>query len=76
MPRGKKWLCIDLSRCVNKVIRAPKFEIESTVAALQVIKRRDYCFSFNLKSAYLQVKLNENFLQYFGFAIELEDGSK
>ena len=74
--RGKKRLCIDLSRCVNKVIKAPKFKIESTIAALQVIEKGDYCFSFDLKSAYLQVKLNENFLQYFGFAIDLEDGSR
>ena len=68
--KGKRWLCIDLSRCVNKVIKAPKFKIESTFAALQVIEKGDYCFSFDLKSAYLQVKLNENFLQYFGFALD------
>ena len=71
--RGKRQLCIDLSRCVNKVIKAPKFKIESTFAALQV-KKGDYCFSFDLKSAYLQVKLNDNFLQYFGFALDFEDG--
>ena len=59
-------MCIDLSRCVNKVIKAPKFKIESTIAALQVIERGDYCFSFNLKSAYLQVKLNENFCSILG----------
>ena len=74
--KGKRRLCIDLSRCVNKVIKAPKFKIESTIAALQVIEKDDYCFSFDLKSAYLQVKLNENFLQYFGFAIDFEDGSR
>ena len=56
--RGKRRLCIDLSRCLNKVIKAPKFKIESTIAALQVIEKGDYCFSFDLKSAYLQVKLN------------------
>ena len=74
--RGKRRLCIDLSRCVNKVIKAPNFKIESTIAALQVIEKDDYCFSFDLKSAYLQVKLNDNFLQYFGFAIDMEDGSR
>ena len=74
--RGKRQLCIDLSRCLNKVIKAPKFKIESTIAALQVIEKGDYCFSFNLKSAYLQVKLNENFLQHFGFALNFEDGSR
>ena len=71
--KGKKCLCLDLSRCVNGVIKAPKFKIESSFAALQVIERGDYCFSFDLKSAYLQVKVNENFLKYLGFAIDLED---
>ena len=28
--RGKKRLCLDLSRCVNGVVKAPKFRIEST----------------------------------------------
>ena len=32
--KGKRRLCIDLSRCVNKVIRAPKFKIQSTMYAL------------------------------------------
>ena len=72
----QRCLCIDLSRCVNKVIKAPKFEIKSSIAALQVIEKDDFCFSFDLKSAYLQVKLNDNFLQYFGLAIDLEDGSR
>ena len=72
--RGKRQLCIDLSRCVNKVIKAPKFKIELTITALKAIEKGDYCFSFDLKSAHLQVKLNENFLQYFGFALDFEDG--
>ena len=55
---------MDLSRCVNKVIKAPKFKIESTVAALQVVEQGDYMFSFDLKSAYLQIRVNENFLKY------------
>ena len=41
-----------------------------------MIEKDDFCFSFDLKSAYLQVKLNKNFLQYFGFTIDLEDGSR
>ena len=74
--KEKKQLCLNLSRCVNGVIKAPKFRIISTFAALQVIEKGDFCFSFYLKSAYLQVKVNENFLKYLGFAINLEDGSR
>ena len=51
--KGKKRLCLDLSRWVNQVIKALKFRIESTLAALQVIEKDDYLFSFDLKSAYL-----------------------
>ena len=74
--RGEKRLCIDLSRCVNTVIKAPKFKIESTMSALQCIEEGDWMFSFDLKSAYLQVKINERFTKFFGFSIEAEDGSK
>ena len=56
--KGKKRLCLDLSRCVNQVIKAPKFRIESTLAALQVIEKDNYLFSFDLKSGYLQVNVN------------------
>ena len=61
--KGKRRLCIDLSRCVNKVIKAPKFKIQSTMAALQIVERGDWMFSFNLKSAYLQVPINKNFVK-------------
>ena len=36
--KGKKRLCLDLSRCMKQVIKAPKFRIESTMAAFQVIE--------------------------------------
>ena len=61
---------------MNQVIKAPKFRITLTLAALQVIEKDDYLFSFYLKSAYLQVNVNENFLQYFGFGIKDNDRSR
>ena len=67
-------LCIDLSRQVNKVVKSPKFRIESTVEALQVAKQGDYGFVFDLKSAYHQVPLHPEFYKYFGFKIEKEEG--
>merc|ERR1711867_98607 len=72
--RGKHRLCIDLSQCVNKVIKAPKFKIQSTMAALQIVEKDDWLFLFDLKSAYLQVPINENFVKWFGLSIEEEDG--
>ena len=72
----KRRLCIDLSRCVNKLVDAPKFRIESTREALQVVQRGDWAFAFDLKSAYHQVPLHEDYQKYFGFAIEGEQGEK
>ena len=46
------------------------------MAALQVVEEGDYMFLFDLKSAYLQVKINDNFTQYFSFAAEMEHGRK
>ena len=68
---AKKRLCIDLSRCFNEQCDAQSFKIESTVQALAAIDSDDYMFSFDLKSAYLQVPVNENFWPFLGFAIQV-----
>ncbi len=46
------------------------------MAALQVIEKEDYMFSFDLKSAYHQIRMNENFTKCLGFGIEEVDGTK
>ena len=68
---AKKRLCIDLSHCFNKQCDAQSFKIELTVQALTLINPDNYMFSFNLKSAYLQVPVNDNFWPYLGFAIQV-----
>ena len=55
---------------------APKFKLESILAVLQVIEKEEYMFSFDLKLAYHQIRMNENFTKYLGFAIEEGDGRK
>ena len=52
--KEKRRLCLDLSRCVNKLAKAPSFKIESTQSALQIVEKGDYLFLCDLKSAYLQ----------------------
>ena len=54
----------------------PKFKIQSTVYALQVVEKGDWLFSFDLKSAYLQVPINDNYVKWFGFCIEEEGGKE
>ena len=74
--KGKPRLCIDLSRCYNLHSKAVKFRIESTQEVLKVIRKGDWMASFDLKSAYLQVPVNENYVQFLGFAVERERGVK
>ena len=74
--KGKRRLCLDLSMCMNKVVKAPKFKIDSMLAELQVVEKEEFMFSFDLRSAYLQIKVNTNFIKYFDFVIEEEDGRK
>ena len=73
---GKLRLCIDLSRCYNPRSKTHKFKIESTREALQVIGQGDWCFSFDLKSAYLQVPVHESYWKYLGFCVENSEGQK
>ena len=73
--KSKKRLCIDLSRKYNGLSEAKKFKIESTKQALQVIRRGDWMFSFDLKSAYLMIPVHPRFTRYLGFAVEEDDGS-
>ena len=74
--KSKKRLCIDLSRKYNGVSRTRKFRIESTREALQVIRKGDWMFSFDFKSAYLMIPVHPRFVRYLGFMVEEEDGSK
>ena len=72
----KPRLCIDLSRCYNIHSTAIKFKIESTKEVLKVIQPDDWMASFDLKSAYLQVPVNSNFVKYLGFSVETGKGQK
>ena len=71
---GKLRLCIDLSRHLNEVTKAPKFRIESTRDALQVVNKGDWAFSFDLKSAYHQIPIHDSYHKYLGFKILKENG--
>ena len=46
------------------------------MAVLQVIEKKANMFKFDLKSAYLQIKVNENFVKYLSFAREEKDWRK
>ena len=67
--KGKKRLCINLSRYINEFTVAKKFKIESTVQFLQVVKPGDFLWAFDLKSAYHQIPMFEEHWKYLGLAV-------
>ena len=74
--KGKKRLCLDLSRKVNKFAKAPKFKIRSLKEVANLVEKDDYGFSFDLRSFYHQIPIHKDFRGYLGLAVEREDGSK
>ena len=44
--KGKRRLCLDLLRCINKVVKAPSFKIESTQSARQIVEKEDFMILF------------------------------
>ena len=74
--RGKKRLCIDLSRYVNDFTTAAKFKIESTVQFLQVVKEGDFMYAFDLKAAYHQIQMFREHWKFLGLAVNIEGVKK
>ena len=68
--RGKKRLCIDLSRYVNEFTEARKFKIESTLQFLQVVQPGDFMWTFDLKARHadrLNLLVLANYVKLFHF---------
>ena len=74
--RGKKRLCIDLSRYVNEFTTATKFRIESTVHFLQVVKEGDWMYAFDLKSAYHLVEMFREHWRFLGLSVTVRGVKK
>ena len=70
--RGKKCLCINLSRYVNEFTTAAKFRIESNLQFLQVVKVGDDLYAFDLKSAYHQIEMFREHWRFLGLAVKIE----
>ena len=70
--KGKKRLCIDLSRCINLENDSRKFKIESATEFAAVVMEGDYMWAFDLKSAYHQVAIHPDFWKYLGFSAHLD----
>ena len=65
--KGKKRLCIDLSRHVNKVCDAKKFTIESVKDFTKTVKKGSWCWYYDLKSAFHHITVRDKHRKFLGF---------
>ena len=73
-PSGKEGLILDLSHLNNFIVKSNvKYEVLKTV--LQLLKKGDYVFSFDLKSAYHNVDIFEEHRKYLSFCWQFSDGT-
>ena len=65
--KGKKRLCIDLSRHVNIACDAKKYTIESVNEFTKTIKQGSWCWYYDLKSAFHHIRVIEKHRKFLGF---------
>ena len=70
--KGKKRLCLDLSRHVNESCQAKKFRIESIQDFIKTVKQGSWCWYYDLKSAYHHVSIIEKHRKFLGFKVVIE----
>ena len=73
-PSGKERLILDLPHLNNFIVKTHvKYEDLKTV--FQLLKKGDYVFSFDLKSAYHNVDIFEEHRKYLSFCWQFSDGT-
>ena len=70
--KGKKRLCLDLSRHVNEHVQANKFRIESVMEFQKSVKEGSWCYYFDLKSAFHHVNIIDKHRKYLGLKVFLD----
>ena len=65
-------LVLDL-RHVNKYVKLTKFKYEDLRTVVNIFEGNEYFFTFDLKSGYHHVPINNEFYKFLGFAWEFED---
>ena len=74
--KGKKRLCLDLSRHVNLSCTAQKFRIESVQEFVKVVNQGDWVVYYDLKSAFHHISVVEKHRKYLGFCIMVEGSER
>ena len=62
--KGKKRLCLDLSRHVNLACKAQRFRIESVQDFVKVVNQGDWAIFYDLKSAFHHISVVEKHRKY------------
>ena len=65
--KGKKRLCIDLSRYVNIACKAKKFTTESVNEFTKTIKQGSWCWYYDLKSEFNRIRVIKKHRKCLGF---------
>ena len=73
--KGKKRLCLDLSRTVNPCITTRGVSLADLRATLQITEEGDWQGVYDLASAYHHIKIYPEHVKYLGASFTKEDGS-
>ena len=73
--KGKKRLCLDLSRTVNPCIAEQPVILADLKAAIQITEEGDWQAVYDLTSAYHHIKIYPPHVKYLGAAMTRADGS-
>ena len=74
--KGKKRLCLDLSRTVNPCISQNSVVLADLNQALHITESGDWQAVYDLTSAYHHIKIFEPHIKFLGAACTKQDGSK
>ena len=69
-------LCWDGSRCVNLCLKEQKVTLAHLQRALELTEEEDYQTTYDLKSAYHHIRINEAHTKYLGAAFITDKGKK
>ena len=70
--KGKKRLCLDLSRHVNESCQAKRFRIESVQDFIKAVKQGSWCWFYDLKSAFHHISIIQKHRKYLGFRVVID----
>ena len=68
--------CIDMSRCLNKLVYKPKVTLDSLSVCEKILMENDYQTVFDLENMYFHIRLHQDSKKFFGFSLPAEGGGK